>query len=132
MRKLHENGRARGGHTRLKTAASVVLADNVVNRCAWSHDRAHAFFSRANWIPDLPGIPLSHLVVRQLLPGGAVLTVAVDETPFKRRGRTVLGAAWQYDGAATGPRGGGRGTCFVMLGLVVDLPPFRPGRRACR
>ena len=88
----------------------------------WSHDRAHAFFSRASWNPDLLGISLSHLVVRQLLPADAVLTVAVDDTLFKRRGKKVFGAAWQHDGAATGPRGVGRGTCFVVIGLVVDLP----------
>ncbi|MET8535086.1 transposase [Streptomyces sp. NPDC005065] len=48
--------------------------------------------------------------------------MAVDDTLFKRRGKKVFGAAWQHDGAATGPRGLGRGTCFVVLGLVVDLP----------
>ena len=89
---------------------------------AWSHDRAHTFFSRASWNPDLLGISLSHLVVRQLLPSGAVLTVAVDDTLFKRRGKKIFGAAWQHDGAAIGPRGVGRGTCFVVIGLVVDLP----------
>ncbi|MEV0785466.1 transposase [Streptomyces sp. NPDC050423] len=88
----------------------------------WSHDRAHAFFSRARWNPDLLGISLSHLIVRQLLPADAVLTLVVDDTLFKRRGKKVFGAAWQHDGAATGPRGVGRGTCFVVLGLVVDLP----------
>ncbi|GAB2780861.1 hypothetical protein GCM10027073_11950 [Streptomyces chlorus] len=42
---------------------------------AWSHDRAHAFFSRARWNPGIPGISLSHPIVRRLLPEGAVLTV---------------------------------------------------------
>ncbi|MFJ3235707.1 transposase [Streptomyces sp. NPDC086787] len=41
---------------------------------AWSHDRAHAYFSRAPWHPDILGISLSHLVVRRLLPEDAVLT----------------------------------------------------------
>ncbi|MEV7233946.1 transposase [Streptomyces sp. NPDC051020] len=88
----------------------------------WSHDRAHAFFSRARWNPDILGISLSHLIVRRLLPEGAVLTVAVDDTLFKRRGKKVFGAAWQRDGAATGPKPVGRGTCFVVVGLVVELP----------
>jgi hypothetical protein len=87
---------------------------------AWSHDRAHAFFSRAPWSPDILGISLSHLVVRRLLPAGAVLTV--DDTLFKRRGKKVFGAAWQHDGAATGPTPVGRGTCFVVIRLVVELP----------
>ncbi|MEU1569520.1 transposase [Streptomyces mirabilis] len=88
----------------------------------WSHDRAHAFFSRARWNPDILGISLSHLVVRRLLPEGAVLTVAVDDSLFKRRGKKVFGAAWQHDGAARGPKPVGRGTCFVVAGLVVELP----------
>jgi hypothetical protein len=88
----------------------------------WSHDRAHAFFSRAPWSPDILGISLSHLIVRHLLPAGAVLTVAVDDTLFKRRGKKVFGAAWQHDGAATGPTPVGRGTCFVVIGLVIELP----------
>ncbi|WP_327241481.1 IS701 family transposase [Streptomyces sp. NBC_01320] len=88
----------------------------------WSHDRAHAFFSRASWNPDLLGISLSHLVVRQLLSADGVLTVAVDDTLFKRRGKKVFGAAWQHDGAARGPKPVGRGTCFVVVGIVVQLP----------
>jgi hypothetical protein len=88
----------------------------------WSHDRAHAFFSRARWNPDILGISLSHLIVRRLLGEDAVLTVVVDDTLFKRRGKKVFGAAWQHDGAATGPKPVGRGTCFVVIGLVVELP----------
>ncbi|MFH9349623.1 transposase [Kitasatospora sp. NPDC017646] len=88
----------------------------------WSHDRAHTFFSRARWNPDILGVSLSHLIVRRLLPEGTVLTVAVDDTLFKRRGKKVFGAAWQHDGAAKGPKPVGRGTCFVVVGLVVELP----------
>jgi hypothetical protein len=88
----------------------------------WPHDRAHSFFSRAVWNPEILGISLSHLVVHRLLPEGAVLTAAVDDTLFKRRGKKVFGAAWQHDGAARGPKPVGRGTCFVVIGLVVELP----------
>ncbi|MGP4052849.1 transposase [Streptomyces sp. 2A115] len=93
----------------------------------WSHDRAHAFFSRARWNAGILGISLSHLIVRQLLAEGAVLTVAVDDTLFKQRGKKVFGAAWQHDGAAQGPKPVGRGTCIVVVGPVVELPvPARP------
>ncbi|MEV6956655.1 transposase [Streptomyces sp. NPDC051183] len=51
-----------------------------------------------------------------------MLTVAVDDTLFKRRGKKVFGAAWQHDGAAKGPKPVGRGTCFVVIGPVVELP----------
>ncbi|MEV0372466.1 hypothetical protein AB0I10_21980 [Streptomyces sp. NPDC050636] len=48
--------------------------------------------------------------------------MAVDDTLFKRRGKKVFGAAWQHDGSAAGRDGIGYGTCFVVLGLIVDLP----------
>ncbi|MFE2970751.1 transposase [Streptomyces sp. NPDC059340] len=76
-----------------------ILAGAGLTR-TWSHDRAHAFFARAPWKPDLLGIALSHLIVRRLLPEDGVLTVAVDDTLFKRRGKKVFRAAWQHDGAA--------------------------------
>jgi DDE superfamily endonuclease len=46
----------------------------------------------------------------------------VDDTLFKRYGKKVFGAGWQHDGAAKGPNPVGRGTCFVVLGLIVELP----------
>jgi hypothetical protein len=66
-------------------------------------DRAHVFFSRTRWSPDLVGTCLSHLIVRTLPSEGTVLIVAVDDTLFKRSGKKVFGAAWQHDGAAKGP-----------------------------
>jgi hypothetical protein len=89
---------------------------------AWSHDRAHAFFSRSAWNAEIFGIVLAHLIVRILLPAGAAVTVAVDDTLIKRRGKKVFGAAWQHDGAATGEKQLGRGTCFVVVGIIVELP----------
>ncbi|MFE7529659.1 transposase [Kitasatospora sp. NPDC057542] len=102
------------------TVTGILLGAGLTR--TWSHDRAHAFFSRVTWKPDLLGIALSHLVVRRLLSEGAVLTVTVDDTLFKRRGKKVFGAAWQHDGAARGSRPVGRGTCFVVVGIVVQLP----------
>ncbi|MFK4224796.1 transposase [Streptomyces sp. NPDC019890] len=102
------------------TVTGMLLGANVTRH--WSHDRVHAFFSRASWDAQTLGASLSHLVVRSLVPDDAVLTVAVDDTLFKRRGKKVFGAAWQHDGSATGRDGIGYGTCFVVLGIVVDLP----------
>ena len=89
---------------------------------AWPHDRAHSFFSRASWNAEILGIVLAHLIVATLLPAGEVVTVAVDDTLFKRGGKRVFGAAWQHDGAAVGVKPVGRGTCFVVVGIIVDLP----------
>jgi hypothetical protein len=88
----------------------------------WPHDRAHAFFSRAAWSPDTLGVYLSRLIVRTLLPEGVALTVAIDDTLFKNRGRTMFGAAWQHDGAARSQKPVGYGCCFVVAGIIVELP----------
>ncbi len=88
----------------------------------WSHDRAHAFFSRASWKVEVLGLALSHLLVRSLLTESAALTGAVDDTLFKRSGKKVFAAACQHDGAVKGPHPVGRGTCFVVVGIVVELP----------
>ncbi len=87
----------------------------------WPHDRAHAFFSRAAWSSDTLGLYLSRLIVRTLLPAAAALTVAVDDTLFKKRGKKVFGAGWQHDGAARSEKPVG-GCCFVVAGIVVELP----------
>ncbi|MEV0113271.1 transposase [Streptomyces sp. NPDC050844] len=96
----------------------------------WPHDRAHFFFARAAWDPELLGIGLSHVLVRTLIAPDAPLVAAVDDTLFKRSGKEIFGAAWQHDGAAKGPKQLGRGTCFVVLGLIVHLPFL--ARPVCR
>jgi hypothetical protein len=55
----------------------------------WPHDRAHWFFSRARWNPDELGIAVAKLVVALLVPAGEPVTVAIDDTLFKRRGKKV-------------------------------------------
>jgi hypothetical protein len=88
----------------------------------WPHDRAHYFFARARWGTDQLGLALARLIVDRLLPEGAALDVAVDDTLFKRRGKKVYGAAWQHDGSAAGPKKIGFGNNWVVLGLLVPLP----------
>ena len=56
----------------------------------WPHDRAHWFFSRARWNPDELGIVVAKLVVALLVPAGEPVTVAIDGTLFKRRGKTSV------------------------------------------
>lgn len=51
---------------------------------AWSHDRAHFFFSRARWNPDDLGLTVARLVVTLLVPAGEPVTVAIDDTLFRR------------------------------------------------
>ncbi len=53
----------------------------------WSHDRAHSFFARARWNADELGLVVARLVVALLVPAGEPVTVAIDDTLFRRRAR---------------------------------------------
>ena len=65
----------------------------------WPHDRAHWFFSRARWDPDELGLTAARLVVALLVPAGEPVTVAIDDTLFRRRRGKRSGR-----GSTTGPR----------------------------
>jgi hypothetical protein len=69
----------------------------------WPHDRAHQFFSRARWNADDLGLAVAKLVVARLVPAGERVTVAIDDTLFRRRGKKVWAASWFHDGSAQGP-----------------------------
>jgi DDE superfamily endonuclease len=90
----------------------------------WHHSRAHWFFARARWNPDQVGLALAALIVARLVPAGAPVLVAVDDSLFRRSGRRVYGTAWCHDGAAKGPTGNrvAWGNCWVIAGLVLSLP----------
>jgi hypothetical protein len=61
-------------------------------------------------------------VVALLVPAGAAITVAVDDSVFRRCGRRVYGAAWQHDGSSPARNKLSFGTCFVTCGIIVRLP----------
>jgi hypothetical protein len=50
-------------------------------------------FSNARWSGDALGLVLADLIVARLLPAGAALTIAVDDTLFKRSGKKVFGVS---------------------------------------
>src|SRR5580693_3119357 len=54
---------------------------------AWSHDRAHYFFSRARWDPAEPGLTAARLAVSLLVPAGEPVLAAAGDTLFRRRGK---------------------------------------------
>jgi hypothetical protein len=95
----------------------------------WRHEHAHRFFSRAAWSPDEVGLVLARLVVRLLVPGGEPVTLAVDDTLFRRKGRTVHAAGWFHDGSATSKDKVGFGNNWVITGVVVRIPAL--GRVVC-
>src|SRR5580693_3382457 len=92
---------------------------------SWSHDRAHRFFFRARWNPDQLGLAVAQLVVALLVPAGEPVTVAIDDTLFRRRGKKVWAASWFHDGSAPGPAKTGFGNNWVIAAIVVKLPEVR-------
>jgi hypothetical protein len=108
------------GQVRRRTVCGMLLGGGL-SRC-WPHDRAHYFFARAGWDLDELGLAVARLVVALLVPAGAAVTVAVDDSVFPRAGRQVYGAAWQHDGSSPAKDKLSFGTCFVTAGIIVVLP----------
>jgi DDE superfamily endonuclease len=108
------------GQPRRRTVTGMLLGAGLAR--AWPHDRAHRFFSSARWDPDELGLAVAGLAVLLLLPPGAALRVAVDDSVFRRRGRKVHGAGWQHDGSSPDRRKLSYGCCFVTAALIVRLP----------
>jgi hypothetical protein len=91
----------------------------------WHHSRAHRFFAVARWHPDTVGLTVLRLIIGHLVPVGAPLVVAVDDTMFRRCGRKVYAAHWAYDGSLKVAKGNqklSRGNTFVVAAVVVMLP----------
>jgi hypothetical protein len=87
-----------------------------------SFHSACRFFSHHLWAPDRLGLLLARLIVTRLLPQDAPIILAVDDSLFRRWGRTVHAAFWTHDGAAQGPAKLGRGNRWIIAGIVVELP----------
>jgi len=88
----------------------------------WHHRRAHRLLVLARWSSDAVGLALADLMVARLLPAGSPLTVAVDDTLFKRSRKKVFG----WPGITTGRRRArspsGSPNCCVVAGIMVQLP----------
>ena len=108
------------GQPRRRTVVGMLLGAGLSR--AWPHDRAHYFFARARWEADELGLAVARLAALLLVPAGTPLTVAVDDSLFRRAGRKVHGAGWQYDGSSPSRNKLSFGTCFVVAGIVVHLP----------
>ena len=108
------------GQTRRRTVCGMLTGAGLDR--VWHHSRAHRLFTTARWSADELGLALADLIVTRLLPPGAALTIAIDDTLFKRSGKKVFGVAWHHDGAAKGPQPIGFGNCWVVAGIIVQLP----------
>lgn len=88
----------------------------------WSHHRAHRFFSRSRWCQDSVGMTILDLIVGCLLTPDAALELVVDDTLCKRSGPKVWGVRWHHDATSTSSKPVAKGTCYVVIGIVVSLP----------
>src|SRR4051794_24691059 len=104
--------------TRRRTVCGMVTGAGLDQ--VWHHSRAHRLFTNARWSGDALGLALTDLIVVRLLPADSAVTIAIDDTLFKRSGKKVFGVAWHHDGPAKGPKpigfgnrgpAGVRGTC---------------------
>jgi hypothetical protein len=91
----------------------------------WHHSRSHRFFACSAWSADEVGLVVLRLVTGWLVPAGAPVLVAIDDTMFRRSGRKVDAAYWGHDGSLKVPPGSpqlSRGNTFVVAAVVVSLP----------
>ncbi len=89
---------------------------------AWHHCRAHRFFSTARWSTHQIGLTLAELLITALVSPGAPITVAIDDTLFRRRGKKVHAAGWFHDGSTAGQKKIGYGNNWIVAAIVVTLP----------
>jgi hypothetical protein len=103
-----------------RTVCGMLLGSGLTR--VWAHDRAHRFFAHTRWSADRVGLALAGLVVTLLVPADAPITVVIDDTLFRRRGKQVWAASWFHDGAATGKIKTGFGHNWVIVAILVGLP----------
>ena len=86
------------------------------------HDLAYRFFSTARWSADQLGLVLLDLIIATLVPAGAPIVLATDDTLWRRSGRKLHGAAWHHDGNGPGRHRPAWGHRWVVVGAIVHLP----------
>ena len=108
------------GRMHRRTVVGMLLGGCLQH--ARPHDRAHYFFARARRELDQLGLAVAQLVVLLVVPAGADLRVAVDDSVFRRSGRKVHGAGGQHDGSSPAKNKLSYGDCFVAAAILVRLP----------
>jgi hypothetical protein len=86
------------------------------------HDLAYRFFASARWSADQLGLVVLDLITQALVPTGAPVVLAVDDTLWRRAGRKVHGTAWHHDGAGPGRHRPAWGHRWVVVGVILHLP----------
>src|SRR3954468_23017763 len=78
--------------TRRRTVCGMLTGAGLDQ--VWHHSRAHRLFTNARWSGDALGWALTDLIVARLSPADSAVTIAIDDTLFKRSGKKVFGVAW--------------------------------------
>jgi hypothetical protein len=97
----------------------------------WHHGRAHRFFSAARWSPRHVGLLLAEWIVTSLVAADAPITVAIDDTLFRRRGKKVHGAGSTTDpgqASRSSSDSAGCGDCRDVAVLLSAGDTTGPGR----
>lgn len=102
------------------TVTGVLRGAGVVGKA--HHSGYHWFFSGAKWATDKVGLALLGLVLK-LVPAGETVTVTVDDTLARHKGKHIHGAAFHRDPMLSGLSkvAYSFGHCWVVLGVVVVL-----------
>ncbi len=106
-----------------RTVTGMLLGARLAGRR--HHDLAYRFFARARWSADQLGLVLLELICATLLPAGAPLVLAVDDTLWRRAGRKIHGTAWHHDGGGPARHRPAWGHRWVVVGVICHLPFLR-------
>jgi hypothetical protein len=104
----------------LRTVTGMLVGARLAGRR--HHDLAYRFFATARWSADQLGLVLLDLITQTLVPPGAPIVLAVDDTLWRRAGRKIHGTAWHHDGNGPGRHRPAWGHRWVVVGIVVHLP----------
>ena len=103
-----------------RTVTGMLVGASLAGRR--HHDLAYRFFVTARWSADQLGLVLLDLITQTLVPAGAPIVLAVDDTLWHRTGRKIHGTAWHHDGNGPGRHRPAWGHGWVVVGVIVHLP----------
>ena len=104
----------------LRTVTGMLVGARLAGRR--HHDLAYRFFATVRWSADQLGLVLLEFITQTLVPAGAPIVLAVDDTLWRRTGRKIHGTAWHHDGNGPGRHRPAWGHRWVVVGVIVHLP----------
>src|SRR5689334_16093300 len=96
--------------TRRRTVCGMLIGAGLGQ--VWHHSRAQRLFANARSSGALLRLLLADLILRRLLAADSALTIAVDDSLFKRSGKKIFGTASPHGGAANGTKPISFGNCW--------------------